>query len=131
MCAACAQTIGRSALQDLGPGQREDYTRAVSSLEGLTALAAALSRTSPAMLAEVISLLSVLRRPRVCALVLLIRRALAAALSRTSRTSPAMLAEVTILTQTPQVAWGACLGCRTLSAGHFLHWRAPCSCVPA
>ncbi|CAL8470976.1 g10518 [Coccomyxa elongata] len=48
-----AMSIGRSTLQDMDPKRREEYTRCVSSLEGITALAAAVSRTTTNMLNEV------------------------------------------------------------------------------
>lgn len=48
-----AQAIGSQSLQVLQPARRDEYMRNVSSLEGLTSLAAAVSRTSTAMLSEV------------------------------------------------------------------------------
>ena len=47
------QAIGSQSLQALEPSRRDEYMRNVSSLEGLTSLAAAVSRTSIAMLSEV------------------------------------------------------------------------------
>jgi hypothetical protein len=53
-CKVCAsQSIGRSALQDVDAKRRDEYTRCVSSLEGVTSLASAVSRSSMAMLNEV------------------------------------------------------------------------------
>lgn len=54
LCKVCAsQSIGRSALQDVDAKRRDEYTRCVSSLEGVTSLASAVSRSSMAMLNEV------------------------------------------------------------------------------
>ena len=47
------QAIGVQGLQQLDPARRDEYMRNVSSLEGLTSLAAAISRTSMMMLSEV------------------------------------------------------------------------------
>ena len=47
------QAIGVQGLQQLDPARRDEYMRNVSSLEGLTSLAAAISRTSIMMLSEV------------------------------------------------------------------------------
>lgn len=50
----CAvQSIGRSSLQGMDVKRREEYTRSVSSLEGITSLASAVARTTPSMLNEV------------------------------------------------------------------------------
>ena len=47
------QSIGAQGVHQLEAGRRDEYTRNVSSLEGLTSLTAAVSRTSVVMLSEV------------------------------------------------------------------------------
>ena len=53
LCCMLLQAIGVQGLQQLDPARRDEYMRNVSSLEGLTSLAAAISRTSIMMLSEV------------------------------------------------------------------------------
>ena len=48
-----SQSVGAQGVQQLEAGRREEYMRNVSSLEGLTSLTAAVSRTSAIMLSEV------------------------------------------------------------------------------
>lgn len=47
------QSIGAQGVNQLEASRRDEYTRNVSSLEGLTSLTAAVSRTSIIMLSEV------------------------------------------------------------------------------
>ena len=50
---AWLQSIGAQGVHQLEASRRDEYTRNVSSLEGLTSLTAAVSRTSVVMLSEV------------------------------------------------------------------------------
>ncbi len=53
VCIVFVQSIGAQGVNQLEAGRRDEYTRNVSSLEGLTSLTAAVSRTSLVMLTEV------------------------------------------------------------------------------
>ena len=53
LCIVLVQSIGTQGVNQLEPSRRDEYTRNVSSLEGLTSLTAAVSRTSLVMLTEV------------------------------------------------------------------------------